>query len=330
MVFKSKDLSIWLVPGNDGRVRRINLTRARLYVFATLAVFATAVFFFVAGDYARVQLLRAKSFFAEQRLLQERNLLLTKTKSLNEKLAELKTLETRVHTYEKNVRTRLSELSSVISSATELGILNPAELENASNESSGIGGAEVDCLGNGECEKTFLEPENKVQTINLKNTFPQDLDGLVLLIDSYLDLLKRLPLGTPGNGHLSSKFGPRRSPFTRRVRMHEGIDISLAGGSYVLSTGDGYVKSVRRTRTYGLVVDILHSDSVVTRYAHLSRAFVSEGERICQGEVIALAGSSGRTTGPHLHYELRVDGKAVDPISVIGLGTQLTQLVNPK
>lgn len=150
--------------------------------------------------------------------------------------------------------------------------------------------------------------------------------SLIERIDHLILLVKLLPVGMPGDGHVRSKFGPRLSPFSGKVKMHEGIDLSLPHGSSIYSTAEGVVKTVERNPTYGLMVDIAHGKGIVTRYAHLSKAFVSEGESVCKGESIGLVGSSGRSTGPHLHYEIRVNGVAKNPQKFFELGKRLARL----
>jgi murein DD-endopeptidase MepM/ murein hydrolase activator NlpD len=118
----------------------------------------------------------------------------------------------------------------------------------------------------------------------------------------------------------------RRSPFTRAMSLHEGIDFGVDAGSQVASTGDGVVADVRFNSTYGLMVDIEHSDRVVTRYAHLAKALVKVGQNISRGDVLGIVGSSGRSTGPHLHYEVRVDDKAQNPMRYIELAKRLLSI----
>jgi murein DD-endopeptidase MepM/ murein hydrolase activator NlpD len=177
-----------------------------------------------------------------------------------------------------------------------------------------------------------LEPTS--YTDGLHNLTP-NLEGIdrsamgpemVEALDHYIELLKSLPVSSPAFGRVSSGFGFRRSPFSGGISAHEGVDFSLPKGSHVFATGDGIVREVRWNPTYGLVVDIEHSPRIVTRYAHLSKAFVTEGERVCRGETIALSGSTGRATGPHLHYEVIVDGKARNPDKLLSAGTKLAAL----
>ena len=137
-------------------------------------------------------------------------------------------------------------------------------------------------------------------------------------------MIEGIPFGLPANGYLSSGWGMRHSPFSGRLKMHQGLDFSVGAGDYVRGAADGIVKSVKRTSTYGLVIDVKHGKgNVVTRYAHLSKALVKEGEKVCRGEAIALIGSTGRSTGPHLHFEVRINNKPHNPMKFFALGKHL-------
>lgn len=120
-----------------------------------------------------------------------------------------------------------------------------------------------------------------------------------------------------------SPFGPRPSPFTGLPSRHEGIDLRAPAGSLVRSAGAGRVVRAGREGPFGLLVVIDHGGGLTTRYAHLSRILVREGERVAAGRPIGRVGSSGRSTGPHLHYELRVAGEPVDPLRLLEAGLLL-------
>ncbi|RME58086.1 MAG: M23 family metallopeptidase [Candidatus Dadabacteria bacterium] len=135
-----------------------------------------------------------------------------------------------------------------------------------------------------------------------------------------IGMIRDLPVGMPAVGLVSSWFGRRISPFTKRLSFHYGVDISLAYGSEVKATANGIVTRVQRTPTYGLMIEIKHRNGVTTRYAHLSKVLVRRRARVCQGQVIALSGSSGRSTGPHLHYEIRVRNKPINPALFMNWG----------
>ncbi len=123
---------------------------------------------------------------------------------------------------------------------------------------------------------------------------------------------------------MGSPFGPRIDPFTGRLARHEGIDFTAPPGSPIHSAGGGVVIAAENHPAYGLMVDIDHGKGLVTRYAHAQKLLVKQGDVVKQGQVIAEVGSTGRSTGPHLHFEVRVNGEAVDPLQYLksGLGIQ--------
>ena len=118
-------------------------------------------------------------------------------------------------------------------------------------------------------------------------------------------------------GWLSSRFGFRQDPFTGQQTFHRGLDFSTPVGSPVRVTGDGIVSAVQTQRGFGKVIKVDHDNGVVTVYAHLDRILVKKGQRVARGDLIAHSGNSGRSSAPHLHYEIRVAGRPVNPISYI-------------
>ena len=117
---------------------------------------------------------------------------------------------------------------------------------------------------------------------------------------------------------LSSRFGPRADPLHRLSRMHYGIDIPGRAGTPVRAAETGVVRFAGRAGGYGNLVEIAHDGGIATRYGHLSRILVPAGTPVARGETIALMGSTGRSTGSHLHFELRAGGRAVDPLPHLG------------
>ncbi len=140
--------------------------------------------------------------------------------------------------------------------------------------------------------------------------------------------MERMPLRRPiaGNAPITSRFGPRVDPFIRRAAMHSGIDFRARRGRKVLAAGTGKVVFAGRKGGYGKLVEINHGDGVRTRYAHLSKIHVRVGKPVKAGQVIGRVGSTGRSTGPHLHYETLINDKAVNPLKYIKAGTQLARL----
>jgi murein DD-endopeptidase MepM/ murein hydrolase activator NlpD len=112
---------------------------------------------------------------------------------------------------------------------------------------------------------------------------------------------------------VSSSFGMRRHPISGQARLHAGVDIPAVLGTPILAAADGRVSTAGQQGGYGLLVTLEHKGGLQTRYGHMSAVSVSSGQRIKKGQVIGFVGSTGHSTGPHLHYETRINGQAVDP-----------------
>jgi murein DD-endopeptidase MepM/ murein hydrolase activator NlpD len=124
-----------------------------------------------------------------------------------------------------------------------------------------------------------------------------------------------VPSRMPLSGfRMTSDYGMRTHPVLGRRAHHKGVDLAAPTGTPVYATADGMIGRADFSRSYGLVIYVDHGADLETRYAHLSKLAVAEGERVKKGDLIGYVGSTGRSTGPHLHYEVRVDGVAVNPI----------------
>lgn len=136
--------------------------------------------------------------------------------------------------------------------------------------------------------------------------------------------IDRLPVGMPTAGaRITSGFGGRSDPFHRSRARHQGIDLAAPTGTAIYSTAEGVVTFSGWQRGYGNVVKIRHAFGFETLYAHLSKSRVQVGQRVERGKLIADMGSTGRSTGSHLHYEVRIDGQPVDPKKFIGAATNV-------
>lgn len=123
-----------------------------------------------------------------------------------------------------------------------------------------------------------------------------------------------MPVSAAG---MTSGFGMRVNPVIGGLRQHSGVDLAARAGSPIVATSDGAVKTAEWNGGYGLFVALDHGGGLQTRYGHMSRLNVSAGQRVRKGDVIGYVGSTGRSTGPHLHYEVRMNGQAVDPAPLL-------------
>lgn len=119
------------------------------------------------------------------------------------------------------------------------------------------------------------------------------------------------------HGQMSSRFGWRQNPSSGKTQMHKGVDFSGQQGEPILALADGVVSFSGSVHAYGNMVELLHADGLTTRYAHNESNSVIAGQRVEQGQIIARLGSTGRSTGPHVHLEVHLNGEAVDPMLFI-------------
>lgn len=155
------------------------------------------------------------------------------------------------------------------------------------------------------------------ESLNLLNANVDHLQDLNRLIT-------KLPIDTPvKNFELNSNFGVRKDPFTGQMAQHLGLDMGVSYKTTVLSPGEGKVIRVGFDGSYGRMVEIDHGMGLITRYAHLARAMVKEGDKVVRGTEVGQTGCSGRCSGPHLHYEVIYNGQHVNPLKFLKAGSDV-------
>ena len=156
----------------------------------------------------------------------------------------------------------------------------------------------------------------------------RELDDALEKLEAVKALARVAPIHNPAPGQsVTSSFGVRRDPFLRRPAMHAGIDFRAPVGTPIRAAGAGKVVSAGWNGGYGRMVEVDHGDGLTTRYAHMSKISVKDGQEVEVGTVLGEAGSSGRSTGPHLHYEVRRNGAPVDPLRFLKAGKKITDLL---
>jgi len=161
------------------------------------------------------------------------------------------------------------------------------------------------------------------ETVDKLSKAADQLEHQVMVIGDRLRAeqlrLATIPSGLPVLGYQTAGFGMRRNPFGEGgSEFHEGMDIAVEFGTPVSATADGVVFWAGPYSGYGNMVAVYHANGITSRYGHLSRVAVQQGQRIKRGDQIGYAGSTGRSTGPHVHYELRVNDQPVDPSPYVG------------
>jgi murein DD-endopeptidase MepM/ murein hydrolase activator NlpD len=200
-----------------------------------------------------------------------------------------------------------------------------ANLDSDKGENSlfGVGGAAPDDLDprleiSQRHEGLMREMHRQVDELNTVSQKQENRFGRLMdQLEGQRNLLASTPAIRPTHGWLTSRFGYRTSPFTGGKEFHKGVDIANRKGTDILATADGIVAFTGKKGAMGKVVVIDHGHGMITRYAHLSETLKKRGETVKRGEVIARMGSSGRSTGPHLHYEVHLNGIPVNPAQYI-------------
>jgi murein DD-endopeptidase MepM/ murein hydrolase activator NlpD len=144
-------------------------------------------------------------------------------------------------------------------------------------------------------------------------TVEMDVESLTTALFDQRDTMNSLPTLKPTNGWYTSGFGVRSSPFTGKSTMHEGLDLANNIGSAIVATAGGVVTYAGPRAGYGNLVTVNHGYGISTQYGHISKAYVKAGDKVKRGQKIAAVGNTGRSTGPHVHYEVRVNGIPMDP-----------------
>jgi len=210
------------------------------------------------------------------------------------------------HNYNKSRNLLFRSLPNSIKSllsVVAMGLLCAAAPANAADDEDGpyseITEADVSALGQGDASFSSLFSSWK-------------------RLDGPAQSAVYIPSGRPVEKlSLTSSFGVRSDPFNGRARMHKGIDIPGPLGTPIYATADGIVSRAEWASGYGNLVQISHGNGMETRYGHLSKLLVAPNTHVRRGQLIALMGSTGRSTGSHLHYEVRVDGAAINPLPFV-------------
>lgn len=245
------------------------------------------------------------ALLARDRVVAERNALLTKIKSLETSVQKLESAEMEIlNKVEKLSETEARKIKDAISGINQ-------SIKKQNQYFNLFGGGKKSSTG-GTFEKApnvdNEELAKKMQDVFLK------IDDL----DYYREIMKTVPIGKPVlNYHISSTFGHRADPFNQQSATHKGVDMASNRGNIIKVMADGKVTRSEWVTGYGNLIEIDHGNGFKTKYAHLNKSYVQKGQNVEQGDEIGEVGSTGRSTGPHLHYEVLYNGVNVDPMAFI-------------
>jgi len=240
----------------------------------------------------------------------------TRLRSQRSELARLQHENSDLQKYKENTPALLENINRLESTVKKLRVMAGVDQMADSQAAATVGGvggvSSAEALAPSQSGAELLKKAQ--QTISALTEQSKQLEAF------YSDqkmLLQSTPSVWPARGYLSAGFGNRIDPFTGMKDFHPGIDVSTPIGTHVLAPADGIVISCGAKGGYGNAIQIDHGYDIVTRYAHLDRFNVKAGQRVRRGELIGFVGNTGRSTAPHLHYEVWVRDQAQNPIHFI-------------
>lgn len=291
-----KYYTFMIIPSSRGRSRKIVVSdktiRFLLLTLSVLFVVFSIIFLdWLRINYAKIEVKKLKTENAKQK--EKIKMYEELTKELQEKINGFKNYAEKLNVF--------------------AGLQSPYALKEVG--SGGVSPNDVGTLISNSIQKPSLEkPEIIKKTAN-------EVEQNLKILDQYFKdqslRLAALPSIWPTRGYLSGFFGNRRDPFTGKIDFHPGLDISTQLGNKVFATANGLIIVAEYRKGYGNVIIIDHGYGFSTLYAHLSKIAVKEGQKVKRWDVIGFVGTTGKSTGPHLHYEVRRYNQSVNPLDFI-------------
>ncbi len=294
----SKKISFLIVPEDSSNVKQVKFSKAFLGVMICFVLAGLAGASFMVHDYLKLRH-KAPSMEALARVVKSQRV---QIQAYAKRIGSLNSQMCTLHDFEKKIR-----------------IIANVEAPDHQEAVFGIGGTTEE-----ELKNLPALTENHNTVIRAMHTQLDQLDEASVVqgkafeqlcnyIKSRKSLLASTPAIYPTKGWISSNFGYRKSPFTGLREFHSGLDIATRSGTPIIATADGIITFARRNGGLGLMVGIDHGHGKITRYGHLLKCLVKRGDQVNRGDKIGLVGNTGRSTAPHLHYEIHVNGIAVNP-----------------
>ncbi|MCK5541358.1 MAG: M23 family metallopeptidase [Desulfobacterales bacterium] len=300
-----KNCKIWFHTGLETNIKELNVPQYIAYLFFLIIFFIFSGLLYTGFDYYKLKSNSLNNYFLSNQISDQKNEIQSQRKQIQnfaETITDLKTQVKNLCIFENRVR-----LIADIGQSTDSGGL------------IGIGGIpNIDLDYNLEPDlkhnNLIREMHEQVKQTNLaviKQT--QDFEELIKELHKKKNILAATPSVKPVHGWISSNFGYRRSPFTGLNEFHSGLDIANKKGTEIIAPANGKVSYAGQKLLIGNLITIDHGHGIVTKFGHLDKLFVNFGQNVKRGDVIGLMGNTGRSTGPHVHYEIRINGAPVNP-----------------
>ena len=283
-----------IVPNASSRLHKLRLTMSALYILAAIGAISFLVTLGLGFSYAKMAFI-----VADYNKLQAENV-------------DLKVQKKNLEVSTVRLGTKLSALENLSEKLTSLIQNDSLNKRLPKLNVAAVGGSKVDYP-----TADLIGNSNLRSDVDVLKDRTTDLESQMRLLESVAvtraNIVRYTPTIWPVKGNISSHYGSRPDPFNGDAEMHLGLDISALYGSLVHAPADGIVVFAQRQAAYGNLVVLDHGNGLTTRHGHLSRFNVHVGQRIHKNDVIAFVGTTGRSTAPHLHYEVRLNDRPVNP-----------------
>jgi murein DD-endopeptidase MepM/ murein hydrolase activator NlpD len=304
-----KRIKIWLHSGASSDIREFSIHKAILGFLLITGLSAVCGASFLGYDYLRLKKIAFNNIGLNQ--------------TIQNQVTEIKNQRNQIQSFAGKIEDLKKQIDNLSKFEDQVRLI--ADIKQTSDSSGliGIGGIPQDELDpdiplekkHNNLMREMHQQANQINFAAKKQAL--DFEDLIKLLEEKRNLLASTPSIRPIQGWITSKFGYRNSPFTGQKEFHSGIDISNKSGTKILATANGKISYAARKMYIGNLVVIDHGHGRITRYGHLKKILVKQGQRVKRGDVIALLGNTGRSTGPHVHYEVRINGTPVNPLNYI-------------
>jgi murein DD-endopeptidase MepM/ murein hydrolase activator NlpD len=304
-----KRIKIWFHTGATSDIREFSIHKVILWFLLLIGISGMGGASFIGYDYVRVKKIVFNTIVLNQ--------------TIHEQDKEISNQRTQIQSFAGKIEGLKKQIDNLSKFEDQVRLI--ADIKQTSDSSSliGIGGIPKDELDpdiplekkHNNLMREMHQQTNQINFAAKKQAL--DFEDLIKRLEEKRNLLASTPSIKPIQGWITSKFGYRNSPFTGQKEFHSGIDISNKIGTKILATANGRISYAARKMYIGNLVVIDHGHGKITRYGHLKKILVKQGQRVKRGDVIALLGNTGRSTGPHVHYEVRINGTPVNPLNYI-------------
>jgi murein DD-endopeptidase MepM/ murein hydrolase activator NlpD len=304
-----KNLKIWFYTGSSSNIKEINVPQHIAYLSFSIILLLFLSLIYIGFDYYTLKSNSLNNNCLSNQITKQKNEIYSQREQIQnfaKTITELKEQVKNLYIFENRVRV-IADIGKAENSSGLIGV-------------GGIPNTELDYNLEPDVKHNNLirEMHEQIQQTNiavLNQT--QDFKELIKALRKKKNILASTPSIKPVHGWISSVFGYRVSPFTGLKEFHSGLDIANKKGTKIIATANGRVSYAGKKLLIGNLVAIDHGHGIVTKFGHLNKILVKYGQKVKRGDVIGLMGNTGRSTGPHVHYEVRINGTPVNPAKYI-------------